>query len=514
MKPKYRYLSDASVLSAGETINGPARILDLKGRTGIHPTSIHTAIKLEGGHTFNQPKGTLVLWFFALEDLAASFTADHMKMSNEFFDFYTFLSDYEVPRDYPKGNFCFVWNRFNEFRAKFFKGTIYPTHEGFEPPQKAWVQAVPFNYFQQHRWYQLSVTWNDEAKSASLFVNGVHCGKSDIFNKDFYRDKVGDALYAGSPALCHGEIEFYNEGLDLGQHPHALGAASVGAHRRRADRAGIPPALARPAGLERGGEGRLPRGHRASFLYRLHNLAHAIPEHAGGDDAGYRRAHEHRIDLLLLWHGRRLSRHLGLENHKVPRLQQPNHRRTRLVARHADSRAAARRCHPCARSAPGLPDQGTDPVFIAKQAKEPFWPTVKSTFTNEAFRILASFALIFGFGINLVQGQIPYLRTYYVLKGDEVFSATIGGVEGSISMVLGMLSIPFFRWLCKRIGKKQTLMTATSIILVATWLSWFTYTPQYPWLAMVTGILLSRYPLSHKRMEEMRAELEARRGRL
>ena len=252
-----------------------------------------------------------------------------------------------------------------------------------------------------------------------------------------------------------------------------------------------------------------------------------------------------------------------------------------------------------------------NPVFIAKQAKEPFWPTVKSTFTNEAFRILASFALIFGFGINLVQGQIPYLRTYYVLKGDEVFSATIGGVEGSISMVLGMLSIPFFRWLCKRIGKKQTLMTATSIILVATWLSWFTYTPQYPWLAMVTGImlspgytgmwlvipsmicdvidseelrngdrreggfnsifawlnkastslayglfgviigwcgfliarkadqtpealqnmricfaflptvflvpglfLLSRYPLSHKRMEEMRAELEARRGRV
>jgi len=80
------------------------------------------------------------------------------------------------------------------------------------------VQAVPFNYFQQHRWYQLAITWDDEAKSASLFVNGVHCGKSDIFNKDFYRDKVGDALYAGSPALCHGEVEFYDEvltGVDL-----------------------------------------------------------------------------------------------------------------------------------------------------------------------------------------------------------------------------------------------------------------------------------------------------------
>jgi hypothetical protein len=213
LKPKHRYLADASALSAGEIIKGAARVLDLKGRKGINPTSIHTTIKLSGGHTLNEPKGSLVLWFFALEDLAASFVADHMKMQNEFFDNYAFLSDYEVPRNYPPANFCFIWNRFNEFRAKFFKGTVYPTHEGFAPPQKAWVQAVPFNYFQQHRWYQLAVTWDDVAKSASLFVNGVLVGKSDIFNKDFHRDKAGDALYAGCPALCHGEIEFYDQAL-------------------------------------------------------------------------------------------------------------------------------------------------------------------------------------------------------------------------------------------------------------------------------------------------------------
>jgi len=218
MQPKFRYLSDASTLAKGESVKGPARVLELKGRKAINPTSIHTAIKLEGGHTFNQRKGSVVLWFFGLEDLAASFTADHMKISNEFFDNYTFLSDYEVPRDYPKGNFCFIWNRFNEFRAKFFKGTVYPTHEGFEPPQKAWVQAVPFNYFQQHRWYQLGVTWDDDAKSAVLYVNGVKLGTSDIFNKDFKRDIVGDALYAGCPALAHGEIAFYDTvltGADL-----------------------------------------------------------------------------------------------------------------------------------------------------------------------------------------------------------------------------------------------------------------------------------------------------------
>ena len=131
-----------------------------------------------------------------------------------------------------------------------------------------------------------------------------------------------------------------------------------------------------------------------------------------------------------------------------------------------------------------------NPDFIRAQAKVPFWPTFKRTFTNIPFRILAIFALVFSFGINLVQGQMFYLRTYYALGGDTVKSATLTGVEGSIAMVLGIACIPFFQWLCNRYGKKETLMLSTFIILFATWISWFTYTPQYPWLALVTGLLL------------------------
>ena len=67
LNPKYRYLADAAALTAGETITGPSRVLDLKGRKGINPQSIHTVIKL-GAHNLNDPKGTVVLWFFALED--------------------------------------------------------------------------------------------------------------------------------------------------------------------------------------------------------------------------------------------------------------------------------------------------------------------------------------------------------------------------------------------------------------------------------------------------------------
>jgi GPH family glycoside/pentoside/hexuronide:cation symporter len=132
-----------------------------------------------------------------------------------------------------------------------------------------------------------------------------------------------------------------------------------------------------------------------------------------------------------------------------------------------------------------------NPDFIARQPKVPFWSTFRRTFTNRSFRILAIFALVFAFGINLVQGQMFYLRTFYALGGDTVFSAKLTGVEGTLSMFLGIASIPFFQWLCNRIGKKETLMLSTGVILFATWISWFTYTPEYPWLALVTGILLT-----------------------
>jgi len=132
-----------------------------------------------------------------------------------------------------------------------------------------------------------------------------------------------------------------------------------------------------------------------------------------------------------------------------------------------------------------------NPEFVARQPKAPFWPNFKRTFTNPAFRLLLIFVLTFTFGINLVQGQIFFLRTFYALKGDTVFSSQMMGYEATLSLTIGVLSIPFFQWLCRRLGKKETLLISTAMILIATWISWFTYNPAYPWLAMTTGVLLS-----------------------
>ncbi|MBC8039811.1 MAG: DUF1961 family protein [Opitutaceae bacterium] len=218
MKPSTSYLSQLPALSAGETISGPARILDLHGRKGINPTSIHTSIKL-GAHNLNQPQGTVALWFFPLEDLTCSFLTSNMAMDNPHYANYVFLSDCPTPRDYGQANFNFQWSRENELRAKFFRGPVF--WNGFEPgKQKAWVQAVPFNYFKQHQWYQVAFTWDAPAKTMSLYVNGILVGKSDQFNREFIRELAADTLYAGCPALCHGTVDLYDEVLDRA-HLHA-----------------------------------------------------------------------------------------------------------------------------------------------------------------------------------------------------------------------------------------------------------------------------------------------------
>lgn len=192
-------------------VSGSHRILELKGRRGVHPTSIHSTIRV-GSHNLNAPRGTLRLWFFALEDLAASVIFPHMATDNPHFANYCFLGDCPAPRDYGQSNFFFGWFRQNELRAQFFRGGVHQT--GFLAPQKAWVQAIPFNYFEQHHWYQAAITWDEPAKEIRLYVNGLLVGVSDRFNKDFHRERCGDTVYAGCPALCHGEFEFIDAILD------------------------------------------------------------------------------------------------------------------------------------------------------------------------------------------------------------------------------------------------------------------------------------------------------------
>ena len=208
--PVQVYLNDlVTSLHAGE-VSGPCRVLELAGRKGVHPTSIHSVIHL-GRHTLHGARGSVGLWFFALEDLGASFIAEHMAIDNPHHYNYPFLSDCPMPRNYGESSFFFGWFRHDELRAQFFRGSVH--REGFTLPQKAWVHAVPFNYFDKHRWYHLCMTWDEAQQDMRLYVNGILVGVSDRYCLDFHRERCGDSLYSGCPAICMGEVSFFDVSL-------------------------------------------------------------------------------------------------------------------------------------------------------------------------------------------------------------------------------------------------------------------------------------------------------------
>lgn len=127
----------------------------------------------------------------------------------------------------------------------------------------------------------------------------------------------------------------------------------------------------------------------------------------------------------------------------------------------------------------------------AKQPKISLKDNFRFTFTNRPFLLLASMSVLFGTATYLCWGIAFYLRLYYVTQGDQVLAAKIGGVESTLTMLLGIASIPCFAWLARRVGKGAALMVAMGITFVAMWTNWFTYDPRYPWLSMTASILLA-----------------------
>lgn len=113
------------------------------------------------------------------------------------------------------------------------------------------------------------------------------------------------------------------------------------------------------------------------------------------------------------------------------------------------------------------------------------------TFQNRPFVITASFTLFFCCASALTGAFGFYLRLYYVVGGDQTLAAKIQGVESTLFSVLGFACVPFFNWISRRIGKTWTLQIAMGLLLVGVVARWWAYTPEYPWLSILSGVMLA-----------------------
>jgi GPH family glycoside/pentoside/hexuronide:cation symporter len=143
---------------------------------------------------------------------------------------------------------------------------------------------------------------------------------------------------------------------------------------------------------------------------------------------------------------------------------------------------------------------GALPVFFvteryyqaaSRQKKVSLRDNFRWTFQNRPFVLTAGFTLFFCCASALTGAFGFYLRLYYVVDGDQVLAAKIQGVESTLFSILGFACVPFFNWLSRRIGKTWTLQIAMGLLLVGVVGRWWTYTPDNPWLSIVSGVMLA-----------------------
>jgi GPH family glycoside/pentoside/hexuronide:cation symporter len=131
----------------------------------------------------------------------------------------------------------------------------------------------------------------------------------------------------------------------------------------------------------------------------------------------------------------------------------------------------------------------TEKVQGQAQPKIPIKQAFLYTVQNRAFLLLAGVVFTILIGLFIVAPFATYINIYYILHGNKEAAATIGGVGGTVYAVLGLASVPLVSWLARVWGKRRTLITAQILVLFASLMCWFLFTPKYPYLQLVYMVL-------------------------
>jgi GPH family glycoside/pentoside/hexuronide:cation symporter len=128
--------------------------------------------------------------------------------------------------------------------------------------------------------------------------------------------------------------------------------------------------------------------------------------------------------------------------------------------------------------------------LAAKQKSVGLLRSFKETLSCRPFVILCLFTILFLLGTSIYDSYGRYVGTYYVLGGDWDRSSIFQIYGTTIYMVCSLSLIPFFRWLSEHIGKIKCLAISLVLVLISGASTWFTNTPNYPYLMLVNTMFI------------------------
>jgi GPH family glycoside/pentoside/hexuronide:cation symporter len=125
----------------------------------------------------------------------------------------------------------------------------------------------------------------------------------------------------------------------------------------------------------------------------------------------------------------------------------------------------------------------------AFQAKEPFWSSVKDSFSCKPLWNLIGVSFFLVLGGSSVGALGQYINFYYVFDGDLSAAAVLMGWKQTLIVVVGIGLIPVWTKLSERFDKR--IMVAGLLVtgMVGHVLNIFTMRPDMPYLQLVNGVL-------------------------
>lgn len=129
-------------------------------------------------------------------------------------------------------------------------------------------------------------------------------------------------------------------------------------------------------------------------------------------------------------------------------------------------------------------------ALVASTKPTGLWKSITDTLKNRLFRRFMALVITTFLGPLLLAPLGAYLIIYYVVPGDRAFAGSVLGAGNTVGAVLGIVSVPLITWLTGVVGKKHALMIGQTLIFLGGLSSWILFTPKFPWLSVVAGILM------------------------
>lgn len=129
-------------------------------------------------------------------------------------------------------------------------------------------------------------------------------------------------------------------------------------------------------------------------------------------------------------------------------------------------------------------EQGTNTTFWANMAD--FFRGLIASFRCRPFvKLCAATFLVFN-GYQLGVAFTIYVLQFYIYGGDAEVAGRLYGTYFTAVSICTLAVIPLTGWIATRLGKRETFLLTISLSLIGYALKWFCYSPDHPYLLLVS----------------------------